>query len=479
MARSGATVGMQAIYFDTADRRLAAAGVALRLRREGRRWVQTVKCSGGDAIVRLEHEVAAGVTRRPPLVDPTRHAGSPVAPSLTAALGSDGAALLPVFETRVERVLRAVRAGRATIEIAFDEGVIAAGGRELPLREIEFELLQGPIDALWGLAQRWAARHALWLDVRSKAERGDRLARGVDAGPVATSHPPALHESMTVPQALSAMVGAALDQVLPNAADVAGGVGTPAHLHQLRVGLRRLRSALRVFGDPADARLAVWQAQLGELFGRLGAARDRDVLAASLLPALERAGAPWAALPPATAGDDAGMALREPACTRLLLDLLAFSRAPRQDGPAGGAEADPLSVQLHPRLRRLHRRLRQEARDFLQIDDEARHRARKRAKRLRYGLEFAASVLPAAQVRRYLARLRKAQDALGDYNDLCVAEQAFREQVTDEPRAWYAVGWLVATRTERLPATAAALGDLGSFPELPATPKRRRPRQRI
>ena len=48
---------LQAIYFDTPDRRLAAADIALRLRKEGRRWVQTLKAAGPNAMQRFEHNV--------------------------------------------------------------------------------------------------------------------------------------------------------------------------------------------------------------------------------------------------------------------------------------------------------------------------------------------------------------------------------------------------------------------------------------
>ncbi|MFN9103948.1 MAG: CYTH domain-containing protein, partial [Betaproteobacteria bacterium] len=54
---SARRVRLQAAYADTADRRLAAAGLALRLRREGRRWVQTLKGRGDGLMARPEHEV--------------------------------------------------------------------------------------------------------------------------------------------------------------------------------------------------------------------------------------------------------------------------------------------------------------------------------------------------------------------------------------------------------------------------------------
>ena len=56
-AGAGQVQRLQAAYHDTAERALANAGVALRLRREGPRWVQTLKAIGGDAMTRLEHNV--------------------------------------------------------------------------------------------------------------------------------------------------------------------------------------------------------------------------------------------------------------------------------------------------------------------------------------------------------------------------------------------------------------------------------------
>ena len=104
---------LQATYFDTADRRLAAAGLALRIRKEGRRRVQALKGPGADAMQRMEHEVelplAAGA-----VPDPARHAATPCGERLAAALAPrDGEAAAPVLEAqfrtdvwRRKRILR-------------------------------------------------------------------------------------------------------------------------------------------------------------------------------------------------------------------------------------------------------------------------------------------------------------------------------------------------------------------------------------
>src|SRR5689334_16752509 len=71
---------LAAIYFDTDDRRLAKAGMAWRLRREGRRWVQTLKAAGSNVVERFEHEVI-----RPDAThDASAHAGTVVGERLLA-----------------------------------------------------------------------------------------------------------------------------------------------------------------------------------------------------------------------------------------------------------------------------------------------------------------------------------------------------------------------------------------------------------
>lgn len=452
------SVALRALYFDTPDRRLARAGLALRLRKEGTHWVQTLKGHGASAMNRLEHELQLDATRGPPRLDTARHDGTPLAHALAAALGDAAAALAVVFETDVLRTLRLVRHQGALVEVAFDVGEIVAGANRLPVCELEFELKRGPVAALLGLAERWLPRHGLWLDVRSKAEQGDRLARGLHAGPAVQATAPKLKTDMSADAALRCIVAACLAQVLPNAADVAGGVGGSEHLHQLRVGLRRLRSALRVFGKLSGAVDAAWEPALAALFRDLGAARDRDALAETLLPELRRAGAPWAEMPAQAGEGDPAAALRAAPANTLMLELIGFAHGAPATGPLPQDPALPhLRSLVAPRLRRLQKQLKADAAVFAEGNDAQRHRARKRLKRLRYSLEFAAGLYAPKALKRCLAQIRAAQEELGRYNDLAVAEQAFRAQTEHEPRAWFAVGWLTAQRSQRVRPAAKAL----------------------
>jgi inorganic triphosphatase YgiF len=466
---SAAVTRLQAIYADTADHRLAGAAMALRLRKEGRAWVQTLKGRGDGLMQRLEDEHRLPAQRGEPALDPARHAGSAAGAQLLALL-ADGAGLLPVYRTDVRRTHRRVRSGGALIEIAFDEGHISAGQQRLAVCELEFELLSGPPQALIALAARWVARHGLWLDVRTKSERGHRLARGLATVPAVRASAVPLDKSATPGAAFGAIVRAALAQILPNAAELASGSGQADHLHQLRVGLRRLRSALRLFAawsPDAEATQALEQS-LRAPFNRLGAARDQDALAASLLPALAAAGGPPLPALPA-AGEDPARVLHEPAFTLALLQTLQMATVSAQPtaplDPAHPAEPAPkLRPAARQALQRSWRKAMAGAGVFASAEVEDQHRTRKRLKRLRYGAEFVVALFPGKATARTLAALRQALDALGVYNDALVAEQRFAAQVETDPRAWFALGWLASQRQRLLNDAARSLRRLERTP---------------
>lgn len=447
-------VRLSARYFDTPDGRLAAAGLALRLRREGRsRWVQTLKGRGDGLMQRLEHEVVlAG--REPPLLDLSRHDGTPAGTRLREALA--GQTPVERFATDITRTRRRLAtrgaAGRAQVELAFDEGHVRAGTAEQAVCEIEFELLAGSAHALLALAARWVERHGLWLDVRSKAEIGHRLATAAPSSATGATTP-IVAARMGPRRALAALLQSCLAQVLPNQAELARPVGEAQRvetLHQLRVGLRRTRTALREFGGGVGGVDAAWDGTLAAAFRQLGAQRDLDVMASTLAPALDAAraaglGEGLAVVAAAPASDtDPAAPLREAAFNTLLLDLIGFVLL-AADMP-DAADAPPLQARARQRLKRLHRQVTAQAADFHALPDEERHRLRKRAKRLRYALEFCAPLFGRKAGKRYLASLREVQQALGELNDLAVADAWLGEQPSLDAGRAFTRGWVAARR---------------------------------
>jgi triphosphatase len=454
-------IRLVAAYADTADRRLAAAGLALRLRREGRQWVQTLKGRGDGLMARPEHEVAVSAMPAMPAFDATRHAGTPVGERLLAQL-ADGAPLQVLYRTDIRRTLRLVRSGGAQIELAHDRGRIHAEGGQVDVDELEFELKAGPAAALPALALRWVQRHGLWWDVRTKSERGFRLAEGLDLVPATHAAPSSVARGQAGPDLMATLLQDTLAQVLPNAAELAARTATPEHLHQLRVGLRRLRSVLReaapLRGEPdaMSAALALerdWAAP----FGALGAARDADALAAGLWPELDRVLAA-AGLPPlpqaaALSAHDPAEVVQGTAMQALLMRTLALALPPA----AAASVAPPDAAAL---LQPLWKRVRRGSRELAAAPPEQLHRLRKRAKRLRYLLDALAPQLRHKPLQRMLALLRKALNRLGELNDLHTAELALKAVPEPSPSVWLALGWLTAHRQALLARAQGALDEL-------------------
>jgi len=481
---------LDASYLDTLDRRLARAGISWRLRREGRRWVQTLKVAGAGAIERFEHEAI-----RPDAThDATEHAGTPAGDRLATLLSrarQDGLEPVVRFRTEVRRSKRSIRTRGAVVEVALDEGRLLAGERSLRLRELEFELVSGPVSALLALAERWRKRFGLILEPRSKSERGDRLAEGSPFPELRKAARPAYSSRAGVADAFGAVLDECVTQMIRNAAGLTEG--DPAlrveHVHQMRVAIRRLRSALRIFLGWVPPPPAVLVEELRGLFATLGEARDSDVLGSGVAAALAEAGAPPLRVPTGTSAADPVATVRSDSTQHLLLAWIAWREGldeappaatdpPQQVAPgtrteagAGDAQpsptAPPTPVDLHgaaaKRLRRWHRRIAADEKAFDTLDEEALHGLRKRVKRQRYAVEFFAPVLNRRATERYLKSLAALQDRMGELNDLFVARALYQSLVRQEPAAWFALGWLAARIAEVRASVGPALRALAKL----------------
>ena len=255
---------------------------------------------------------------------------------------------------------------------------------------------------------------------------------------------------------LRGMVAACLAQVRPNAEAIAHGSRDPGHVHQLRVGLRRLRSAARGMAPFAGAMPRGWEPAVTPLFEALGQSRDRTVRATSLAPKLRAAGAAVVDDAPPSEEDARAIAQRVRAenFQGMLARLAAFAEAAGAGGRGGDGSGLP---HLVGRLARLNRQVTREARHFDELPFEEQHRARKRLKRLRYLAEFAAPAFAQDDVRRWMRHVSPAQDALGRHIDLVLADRHYAALAVDDPDAWFAVGWLRAQSGHSARAARKAL----------------------
>jgi len=217
------------------------------------------------------------------------------------------------------------------------------------------------------------------------------------------------------PAAFHAIVHAALARIEGRARGVLVS-NDPEYLHQLRVGLRRLRSALRVFRDllPGKQRKRLAR-QLRKVSHELGEARDWDVL----VQRLEAAPKPPPLLSRASGKRDlARKAARKVLTSKRFAKLMEAARA------IGARQSDEnLADFAATALDRRYRKLMLSVRGTEWSDARDRHAVRIRVKRLRYACEFFAPAFPGDATALYVQALKELQRILGDLNDIAVARR--------------------------------------------------------
>ncbi|MFM9034175.1 MAG: CHAD domain-containing protein [Mycobacterium sp.] len=418
------TQHLDAFYFDTANHDLAANWVTLRRRTGGPDEGWHLKLPAGEARTEVRApltgvdrpadvpetllDVVRAIVRDRPLIAVAKISTER---DVTMIYGPDGAALAEFCDDRVS----ACRLNPA------DGGAEA----EQHWREWELELVDAGIDDAAGLLNRLANR---LLDAGAQgAGHGSKLAKVLGESTKQSPESPA----DPVHRAVAEQVKALLEWDRAVRADADDAV------HQMRVTIRQIRSLLQAseeeFGLTDDATIL---SELRELAAVLGIARDAEVLAERYRDALD-------ALPPELvrgpvrarlvnggwlrykAGLNRSLkAMRSARYFRLLdaLDDVVITSPPPEDG------------QPHPTIASGYKRVRNRARMAAEAAteherDEALHRVRKAAKRLRY---VAAATGNAA----VSERAKMIQSLLGDHQDSTVS----RAHLLHEAAAAHAAG---------------------------------------
>lgn len=446
-AAAARTKNLENVYYDTADLRLRKRGLAFRIRRDGNRFIQTVKTgdtTSGGVFSRGEWErEVSSPEPQPDLVDD---------PEIRAALGLLlPGELQPVFTTRVHREVTELNGtdslGRLkVIEAAFDRGEIETQSGRAPLAEIELELREGPPGALFDLALALQDIAPTQIETRSKSARGYALASGQRPA-WSRAETVALDPEMSVDDAMATVLAACLKHWAANEAAALDG-SDPEGVHQMRVGLRRFRSALAVFGKLLPETQLDWlKTEAKWAINSLGPARDWDVFQADLLAPLEAsrpddsdfAGLRAAAQQrQANAYDAMRDALGDPRYTRFLLRLGGWL----EDRGWHSAELSedqrselkqPLLALADKLLAKRHRQVMKRGKGFKNLTTAERHELRIAVKKLRYTTEFFRELYPAKHSKDYLAALRGLQESLGHLNDVAVAEHLLADLTEASP----------------------------------------------
>ena len=450
------TQQMTARYFDTPDLHFLRHGAGLRVRQVGEEWIQTLKAGG---------TVQSGLHSRNEWECPVDRAW-PRLGRLRKLIGDDKEwremldlpdlkeRLESLFVVEVERHTWDLEIDGNQIEMVLDVGHIERHGRRIDINEIELELKDGEPVALFSFALELHEQIPLRLSNISKAERGYMLCRQTGTAPY-RAHALTLDPDDTVGVALTTILDNCLQHIQLNEEAVIHG-DDPETLHQMRVGLRRLRSALKLFDSVAPCPDAV-AADIAWLGTELGAARDADVLLMSTLPLIEANPGgkngmmelqALALSSAQTHRKAAAQALLSPRYTRLLLSLGVWMQHIATDVPDS-----PLTKFAQATMQRLHKQLLKRADRMEDSDPGSIHRTRIAAKRGRYALEFFHSLYRHKGAREYLKTLAAIQSDLGQHNDLVIADQLLQAMAEQSPDALdtisFARGYLRALQSQQ------------------------------
>jgi inorganic triphosphatase YgiF len=412
-------------YFDFADLSLFKHGFALRVRQSDGGYVQTLKSlsGGGAALERFEREWMLARGR----LDVTRLAGTPVSPLMAARRE---APIREVFATDIMRVTYSLALdAAAVVELAIDNGHVRSGEKAQAIHEIEIELKAGDTAPLYRFAAALHESCPLMISSDSKAARGYRLA----AGGRFEAHKPddiEMPRDVSTVEGFRRIVGSGLSQFLANLPFCSAD--DPEPLHQSRIAIRRMRSALALF-DPylepnAAGRFEATLKRFGQILGK---ARDRDVFLKDLaaLKGEDGQDGAWLELliPPVEnqrreAYRGVQTLIRSAELTGFILTLAGWAESGLWLRASEDLANRPLRAIAPDMLDRLAGKAHKRGRHLKGRSLTELHALRKTLKKLRYCTEYCEALYKHKQVRRYQDSAKDLLDILGALNDTVGSE---------------------------------------------------------
>lgn len=417
------TLRLHNIYFDTPKLELHKRKMALRLRRVGGKWIQTLK-GGGSVKAGLHERCEWEVPVPSAKLDFTGLDALVWDEHLPPSLRER---LKPVFVTDFFRSSRLLHWQGAVIEVCMDHGCVKTEDHSTPICELELELKSGDPRQLFELALAILAIASFELEMVSKAEQGFNLLSGHVLKPIKATLP-VFSRKTTLTDGLQTLIWSCLQHLQRNLRGAMESTDAE-YLHQMRVALRRLRVVLRMaYKIYPDEELAGLRSELAALGVALGRIREWDVFIADIsqseilaeqagFQALldyceQQRGACYATL----RGREQADALQ---CLLLRFAIWmngAYWQKAAQDAPKS---RDYATRHLHQLARLYH----QTGANLDKNDFDRLHALRILAKKLRYSAEFFAVLYDQKRTSSYLAALSDVQESLGNINDIVVAHR--------------------------------------------------------
>ena len=333
---------------------------------------------------------------------------------------------------------------------------------------------------MFDLARKLAEALSAQVALKSKSERGYELIDGQPDGAVKAA-PVDLSGDVRTRDAFRLISHACLKQVAGNHAALVAG--DPEGVHQMRVGLRRLRAAMSLFSPLlGDAETDAIKRELKWLAGELGPAREWEVLMDRVVAPVKQRRSRRRDGIPSLSQDlakrrDAALERSQKAVTSdrfraLILDVMAWLetgtwRRPQDDLVRSRGDM-PIEASAAEQLQRRWRKVRKKGKALAELDKEHRHRLRIQVKKLRYAAEFFGDLFAGKRAskrrKKFAAALEHLQDGLGDLNDIRVDEAliaaASVRRKKPNPKRAFAAGLLTGHEEARFDKAmnAAAAG---------------------
>ncbi len=432
MSRPVREIERSAVYFDGTGHPLSQSGITLRVEKTGRHYTQRLESRiGGLGAAALCRVWQTRLSNSAPVLSGIDDQG------LRRALaGYTGDRLQPVYRAKVDRtthLLTLKDGGEVTADL--DIGEITAGSARRPISELVLRFGADARQSPFDLALQMLREEPLRIAPESLAEQG--LALLSERTP--ESHRADkfdLSRDATVEDALSHTVQHCLDHLLANQACVLD-TEDPEGIHQMRVALRRFRSALRLFRELLPEEQYTWLNEELKFFtDEMAAARDWDVFSEEIVaPAAQGVSdeTPFQVLRERISTQRnrsrhrARNAVLSKRYTEFILRLSAWlaGRAWRNQPLTKEAAQlfEPIGAFAAGKLTRSNRQVSKAGRKFEALSVPERHQMRIKVKRLRYTTDFFGAVFPCKALKPYRENLASLQDALGYLNDVAVAEE--------------------------------------------------------
>lgn len=410
---------LNTVYWDSPDLTLAHAGIVVRVRSSDDHCIQGAWTSSGQEwqwpINAPELESGLKSSR-------LTETGLEIFSSPTIA-----ESLAPILSTTIHRTHYRISDENWEVALILDRGEIGTGYGHAPICEAKLKLIRGPAEKVFAIAQDITNMVPARVITLSKADHGAQLLAGTP--PLSMkSKSSRIDSHLRVDQAFRAIARNCLSHLLSNEHCLLAHQNGEA-IHQMRVALRRLRSAIRIFSKVVNgAELELVRQDLSWLLQQLGPARDDYVFLDEIVAPVMTAhptSIPLAMLRAEWEDQHAQHfkaaleAVTDRRFTSLVLRVSSWVEAgdwQKSERPVLDKAISPFAQAV---LSKRDRRLRKAGgKDLRARSPEDLHHTRILGKQLRYASEFFSPLWPKKETQPFLTVMSELQDHLGKLNDI-------------------------------------------------------------